>query len=204
MTTYKGYDLLTYNPDREGTGKIRYTRLATAVDPHTGKRRVDDHAGVSIPRQSFRWTAMGLSEIAALRAFIAARKGKAVPFWTPTYSRDLVLSRDISAGDGTLVIKDTGYVKYLFQFISRQYLAIINPDGSYITRQITSAVNNGNGTETLTLDSTISSALTASATLVSFLTFCRLADDDVRMNWQTLELVTTDITFVEIPKETPA
>lgn len=204
MTTYRGFDVLEINPNRNGTGKVDYNRLAQLADNKTGKRTYDDRAGVSIPTHSFSWFASSKAEIAALKVWIAARKGQAVPFWIPTYSRDLILASDIQANDSAIVVQDTSYVRFMFPYISRQHIALIKTDGTFLTRQVTTAINNGDGTETLTLNSNIPYQMLAANTLVSYLVLCRLADDDAPIHWHNLSHAEANFSFVEIPKETPA
>lgn len=203
MTTYAGFDLLDLtNPDRQGTGRVSFNRLAVMADNKTGKRTMDDRSGVSIPRHSFQWFARGKAEIAALKGFIAARKGRAVPFWLPTYCRDLVLSRAIAANDGTIYVRNNGYTRYQFPYASRQRIALFNGDGSFIVREITTAIEISTTEESLVLDSDITSNMNGD-TLISFLPLCRLTDDDIQITWHNLEFAEAAFLFTEIPKETP-
>lgn len=203
MTTYAGFDLLDLtNPNREGSGRVTFNRLASMADNRTGKRTVDDRAGVAIPRHTFAWFARGKSEIAVLKSFIAARKGRAIPFWVPTYCRDLVLSRAITAGDGTIYVSNNGYTRYQYPYTSRQRIAIFSADGSFIVRKITTAIEISTTEESLILDSNIPGNMSGD-TLISFLPLCRLTDDDIAITWHNQELAEALFSFTEIPKETP-
>lgn len=205
MTTYKGFDILDMtHPNRDGTGNVSYNRMANLLDNKTGKRSVDDAAGVSLPQHSFSWFAGSRTDIVKLKAFLAARIGRAIPFWVPTYNRDLVLVGDITGGTQSFQVRDTGYVKYLYSYLSRKYLVFIATDGTFVIRKVTSAINNGDGTETLVVDAIFGATIPAASTLVSFFVLCRLNDDDVQITWHHRSLAEAALSFVEIPKETPA
>ncbi len=55
----------------------------------------------------------------------------------------------------------------------------------------------------LTLDTSIG-VLIPKATMVSFLTLCRLAVDDPELAWHNRDLAEVVLDFVELPKEVPA
>ena len=205
MTTYNGYDVLdATTPNRANTGKVAFSRVVGILDSSVGHRTWDDHDNDSIPDFTFSWMCFTRADILALKSFLDSRHGRVVPVWVPTYSRDLILTGDIVIHSTSFTISDTGYSKHQFPHTARRNLAFIAADGSMVCKKALSAVNNGNGTETLTVDTEFNPAITASSTLVSFLVLSRLTDDMAVIVWHNKQIAECNIHFVELPKETPA
>lgn len=125
-----------------------------------------------------------------------ARRGRLKPFWMPTFQQDF----DIVSGLGTasLTVKSSGYTTYMTDS-SRRQLAFCEPNGTITHREVTSVVNNGNGTETLTLDGTAP----AGTSKVSFLLYGRLESDTLRIEWDNSVTAQCTISFIELPNEVP-
>lgn len=201
-TQYEGFDLLEVTPNNTGDGASDYERNAILLDSPTSIRAMDDHSGIATRSGSFQWFADGRDEIAALKCFIHRRKGRAVPFWAPTYCADLPLS---AAATGTsFTIKSIDYTANQFPDIARRHIAFITPGGAITPRKITNAVNNGNGTETITISSALPAGGFPASTLVSFLTLVRLAEDDIDVSWSTCALAEATLPITEITREVPA
>ena len=112
--TYQSFDVLQLNYDRVGSIREDVQRDFDVLDGDTGVRAVIDRWTVPAPSRPFTWTAFGLAEIAAMRAFLEDRKGMAVPFWLPTFQSDLTLDEPVVALDTSIVIRYAGYQEYLF------------------------------------------------------------------------------------------
>lgn len=201
MATYLGYDFLDQiQPGRTGEEK-EIRRSVVLLDNKTGKRVSDDKGGTPVIERGFSWLAQGRSAVNTLKAFITARKGRAVPVWVPTYQRDLALTTDMGSADIAITIKDINYTNMMFPAASRRHIAFIAPSGAITPKKITSAMRNANNTETLTLDSAVGASFPISTTMVSFLTLCRLAEDDAEIVWHSTEVAEAAFRFVEVPRE---
>jgi hypothetical protein len=204
MSTYLGVDLLdqqTHNM-RESI-RHSFSRKGTLVGSGLGRRTWDDDVGQAIPARSFTWLANGRSEIALLRAFLAARRGRFVPFWTPTFGAEIPLAAAASSGASTITIRFISYTRTMFQVLARRYLAFTRPQGTFFIAKVTASVDNGNGTETLNLSASLPEDVPVDR-LVSYLAFCRLDSDDVPIRWQNPFLAEADLAFRELPLEVPA
>lgn len=203
MTTYLGFDVLDQvTPGREEAAKV-FKRSFTLLDNRTGKRAADDRGGAPIVTRPFTWIAHGRAAINTFKSFITARKGRAVPFWVPTYQHDLILNQDVLATETTIVIKDINYTAMLFPNAARRHIAYITPALNMTFRKITSATRTTT-TETLTMDSAAGTAFPASTTMVAFLILCRLAEDKVEYTWYTTDYIEAALKFTELPKEATA
>lgn len=204
MSTYLGYDVLDQTtPNMREAIAESFDRLGEYIGAKTGRREFDDTAGQPAPQRSFSWFATGRTEIDAMRAFIAARQGRLIPFWTPTYCAELVLAADALSAASSIVIATTGYGRYMFALTARKYIAITKPGGAFLIRKVAAVIDNGNGTETLTLTSGLGEDVGRS-TLVSFLALCRLDSDDPEIQWDGTDHAEANLVYREVPKEVPA
>ena len=123
--------------------------------------------------------------------------------WPPTWRRDFTLTATAASDATDLIVEDTGYVETQFPDESRRHLAVIISGGGARTvyaRRITDAVDNADGTETLTLESALGVAVDQYAVL-SFLVLARLDADDIPIEWFHLGAAEASVRFVEIPRE---
>lgn len=206
MTIYQGFDVLEVEPSRDGARVNTFNRPFNLLDPVTGKRDSDADGPNPKVEFPFLWIAKGRTEIQALKDFLVARRGRAVPFWVPSYQRDLRPSLDIANGVATFTIKRVGYATQVFSGSNgRRHLALYSiPSGPASYRKVITALESGGGTtEDLTLDATTTSVYVASACVISFLRFCRLSDDENTLEWLDNKTVRCELSFTEIPLEAP-
>jgi hypothetical protein len=204
LTQYQGFDVLEVMPNWSRDLNRTYKRSLVTLDPKIGPITVDDKGGSAVIEQSFPWFLQNHPSVTTLRAFILKRFGQLVPFWTPTWDQDLVLSADLGATDPAMSIQNVYYTRFFFPIKSRRYIAFIPQNGGApVYRKITGSVDNGNGTETLTLDSPTGVAFAKSSTMLSFLTLSRLASDDAEIDWMTNDVAEAELTFQEVPREVP-
>jgi hypothetical protein len=204
LTQYLGFDVLESMPNWATTLKRGYVRSLVTLDPKIGPITVVDKGGSAIVTQEFPWYLADHAAVTVLRAFLLARFGQLHPFWIPTWDQDLVLANDVAAIDGTITIESEFYTRFFFPNKARQYIAFIPIDGSgNVYRHITASVDNGDGTETLTLDSATAKAFAADSTMISFLTLARLSTDDAAIDWMSSDLAQASLQIQEVPREVP-
>jgi len=205
VSTYLGLDVLDQlNHNMRESIQQSFDRFGSLTVNPGGRKQWDDFAGQPLTARTFEWFASGRAAAASLRAFLIARQGRLVPFWTPTWCADLNMTADAAAAAAAITVTKAGYGQFLFAFKARRYLAITSPGGGFLMRKTTLVVDNGNGTETITLDAGLGVDLLASGTLVSFLTLCRLDEDQSKVRWYGRNLAEATLRFREIPLETPA
>lgn len=204
MSTYAGVELLdqTSHNARESIAQA-FERKGAMMGSAVGRVTWDDNAGQPFPSRSFEWFAHTRAEVGALRAFLEARKGRVLPFWTPTYCHELPLAAGALAGQSAIRVYSTGYRQYLFPVVARKRLALIRAGGAFTPVKVTLAIDNGDGTDTLSLDTTLAADLPATS-LVSFLTLCRLDGDQQPIRWYAPGHAEATLRFVELPLEVPA
>ncbi len=115
-----------------------------------------------------------------LKRFLATVRGRAVAFWLPTWRRDLIA---VSKATNTLTVEgpddaDGGFFSW---YPNRKDIQILQADGTINRVTITAAVDNGNGTITLTIGATLSAS---AISLVSWLELCRFETDAIPVHFQ--------------------
>lgn len=202
--TYKGIEVLEARLKRDPGAAARQAWSAAVIDPGTGAVAVQKRSDVPSASRRLDWSLRSLQEKAAARAFLEARRGRAVPFWAPTWVADFELSQQLSAGSTSLRVRETGYTARMFPHDARRHLALITPDGTIHPRGVDAAVDNGDGTETLTISSGLPEDLPVRGGLASFLLLYRLADDSVEIEHHTQTYGELRADLVELPAEVPA
>jgi hypothetical protein len=204
-TQFKGFDVLEIPPNWDSAPlKRSYKRSLATIDPKVGPIQVIDKGGTAIVGQEFPWWLDTHASITAFRAFILRRFGQLNPFWLPTWDQDLVLSRDVLAADAGILIKSEFYTRFFFPTTARRFLAFIPIDGSSnVYGKVTASADNGDGTETLTLEAPTGKTFPKGTTMLSFLTLARLGSDLVSIKWDSTEHAESLLSLQEVPRELP-
>jgi hypothetical protein len=204
--TYKGFEVLQLNYNRTGHVDEQLDRKFTLLRSKTGSRVIDDQAPAPNPMRPFTWTAMGLQEIATMREFLAQRRGRAIPFWLPSFQWDLALAEDVPQNQSSATIVHVRYKQQMWNATgARRHLAIWSLGSTDMDLcQITAATDPGdNLTEILTLDPVASRTYDRNSTVLSFLKFCRLEDDQTEIRYLSPTVAESVIRVRELPLEAP-
>lgn len=203
--SWQGFDVLSIEPSREGAIEERIQRRFALLDTKTGKRAADEFSAVPAPVRPFVWIAFGREEIANLRAFLAARKGSAVPFWLPSYQADLSLAEDVLKDAAIATIRRVRFHDLLFPGAAgRRHLAFYGIGTGLTFHKVLEADDPGDGiTESLTIDPVAPRLYPAASTVISFLKLCRLENDEVSIEYPSTEVARAEIRAREIPLEAP-
>lgn len=201
MTAYLGYDVLDMmTPNRAADiRKDTSRKVIVSGSPH-GIRGAFSPSGQPVDAIPVSWLAYGTVEIEALLAFIAARRGRVVPAWVPSGQQDF--SPLAVVGATSLKFRKFGYTELMYPaFLGRKRIVIYPPAGSPVYAAVVSASDNGDNTETIGTDATLTpyAGLIASSN-VSFLMLCRLLTDNVDLKWESHALVQCTMRFVEVPQ----
>jgi hypothetical protein len=204
-TQYKSIDVLEISPNWKDTLNRTYKRSMVTIDPKIGPITVVDKGGSAIVGQEFPWFLNGHPAVTTFRAFILRRFGQLNSFWLPSWDQDLVLAVDVGASDTGIVIKSEFYSRFFFPNPARRFIAFIPTNGTgNVYRKITASTDNGDGTESLVLDSPTGKAFPAAQSMVSFLTLARLGSDRTEIEWMSADLAQANLSLEEVPRELPA
>lgn len=206
MTIYQGFDVLELNYNRIGRVDERVRRKVMLLDPKTGVRRQDEQSPAPTPTRPFSWFASGRAEIAAMRAFLEARKGRAVPFWLPSFQWDLRLTEDLTQTSVIATIQWCRYGEQMFgTTAARRHLALWDLGlGTMEYYRVEDTNDPGDEvTESLTVDPAAVRTYQANRTVISFLKLCRLELDQAEIRHHNGTIAEATINVREIPLEAP-
>jgi hypothetical protein len=204
--SYLGFDVLELNYNRVGPFEERLRRKFVLLNSKTGRRITDEQAPAPASMRPFTWTAIGRDEIAAMRTFLDARRGRAVPFWLPSFQWDLALAEDVAQNQSSATILWVRYKQQMWgTTAARRHLALWSlGDGTMDYCRVVDAIDVANyQTETLTLDPVAQREYTRSATVLSFLKFCRLDEDRIEISYPSPQVAEATIRVRELPLEAP-
>jgi hypothetical protein len=199
---YQGLDVLTLPPNvADGDPDETYERDFDTVDHDKGAWFINDHSDGPMVSRPYKWLLKSRQEIMNFLAFLEVRKGKAIPFWMPTWSKDLEQVRDMDANDLNILIKNIGYTRYIKHHVNRSVLIFYPSDGSTpIVKTITgSAESSSDNTETLSLNTSFGVIKKcADFKTISFLTYCRMDQDAFELTWHTDSIVEVSFRIREV------
>lgn len=204
--SYLGYDVLEINYNRLGDIAEQVHRNFVVLDSVTGIKTSDEHSPAPNSLRPFTWTAIGREEIAAMMDFLDSRKGRAVPFWLPSYQWDLSLAEDIVATQTIITINWVRYVQQLWgTTAARRHVSIWTLESETMDHyRISDAVDPGDYlTEILTLDPPAIRDYPVTQRVISFLKLCRLEQDLVEISHPRVGVAQATIQVREIPLEAP-
>lgn len=138
------------------------------------------------------------SEVADLWAWYDRVLGALGIAWVPSWHDALTLAAPVEDGATEFVIGACNYASLQFPRTSRKQLGIVGADGSITRRLITAAVDNGDGTETLTTDLAPFRTLTPGQDMLCYLRTARLAEDEVEVEWQAPDYAEARLRFTEL------
>ena len=132
------------------------------------------------------------------RKILLGFNGRQKTVWFPTQRDDFTIHTD--QGIGVLIIANfANWTRHMEGQPTRQDIRIQYADGTIDYREITGAVDNGDGSETLTIDSTSSQTLTmANVFRISLMRRMRLGIDNIDFTHERFGIVRTNFTLVEV------
>lgn len=204
-SSYLGVDVLDAHPDLRGLGSDVPSRRVSILEPDPGLAWLDAHEVAPRYRRTLRFWATDAASLADLIGWLDRCRGRAVPFWLPSWDRDLTLGLAYETAHGaTLQVRGCGYTARVFPAgPSRRHVAICMPSGIICHRRVVSAeeLEPGAGNEIIDLNAALPEALPLGAA-ISFLRYCRLDTDEARIVF-TRRLGACELPIVELPEECP-
>lgn len=199
--SYLGYAVYPGTPNWTGDIEVEHLRKLASLDYATGRAWVADESGRSSLLKSWHWQLATRAEIVAFRAWLAARKGRAVPFWSPTQGADLSLAASAGPADTNLTVRNIAYAKFIAGRADRRHLMIETLAGQTYYRQITGASEINAATESIGIDSALGVTLApADIRRIRFLHLNRLEADDIEITWHTDRVAEAEAVLRSLPQ----
>jgi hypothetical protein len=204
---YLGADVLTgFSYVQDPAGET-YNRRVSVAGGQAGKRSLDAQDPMAGWTRTLLLKCDGTDAVEALRAFLDARRGRALPFWLPTWDEDLTLAAGAAAEATEISIAcpaDVGYDRLLWPpGECRRYLQLWTWGSSPSYHHVTGIGTAALGALPLTISPPLPAAITT-ACRVSFLRYCRLDTDAPKLAWQGPAYAECELPMRELTQEYPA
>lgn len=183
---YRGYDTLLLHPNRVEDVSVDYQRLVDVFDVETGAPAVID-----IPNRPFivrrhQYLLPDRAQLTAMRGWLAARAGRQVPFWLPTWERGLEVAQPFKLDTTEILVQARGFATYYRAMPGRRDVAFLHNDGTWYLRRITAFEFVDGVVERMRIDEALGVACAPSDfRIVCFLELARQESDAVEIFFET-------------------
>lgn len=183
--THRGYPVQEIRPNWGRDITDDYQRKMSVFDVGTLRPVVRDESNITTLVQKMAWLKKNKTEMKTLRNYLYARKGKLTPVWIPTWNRDITVLLDFNAADTEIHIDNIGFTKH-YGGIGKRDVRIELKDGSIFYRRLSTPIDNGDGTEKISIDSALGvNVAVADIKLICLMSLCRQDADGVELSWLT-------------------
>jgi hypothetical protein len=195
--TFEGVELFnpfTWRRTDEPRPELEHARVEDVIDFGSGLWSVSQPQDAPEEVLPIRYVIEGNANISAFLGFLDYRQGTTRALWLPTARHDFT---KVSQSGANLTIQSINYTRNYALHEARTAIAFISSDGQTIAaRRIADAVDNGNGTETLTLSSSVPAANSYSC--ICWLWLARLDQNVVAIDWITQCAIQVELRFRNI------
>lgn len=182
----------------------RWTSAQERVGGDAGTFVVRPFALAPTVSRTFEWLTDSPAMLARLRAFLARRRGRAVPCWVPSQQCEFSLAAEAEAGADTLTVRRFDYGAHYPAESVRKYL-VLPVGATFVAVEVTAWVATGpvNGVPAfaVTIDPVLAVDVPIRTPLV-WLHFSRLSEDVVELEYDGGHCRAA-LSFTELPGETP-
>lgn len=192
-TLYRGLPVMLDKPHEPEVPEETWSRVVEELDNGTAPPVVDDLTGYPDIVRPMRWLVGTRAEAKALRRWVHARAGRAVPFWLPTWREDLEQTQTLAALGTQLTVRHVEFSRFVAGRPARRDLMIIHTNGSTFFRRVLSASEINDDEEGLTLDASLGVIANPGDLRISFLDLVRLDTDTVEVVWETDQVASVSV-----------
>lgn len=193
IEVFDGYNVLDRRPLAEGETPERFHVNYEVIDSETGLLDIKSswpHPRIETARKYAIHRATDPNEMDWWRDFLDDAKGMQKAFLAPSWFSDLVLTENPAPSANSCTISSMDYASLYFPYDTFKRLQFELADGRLVWRKVLSAVDNGDGTQTLNLDSAFGgNPQDVDVLKVSYLYRCRLGLDRVTLTHGHLRTV---------------
>lgn len=188
--TYRGSPLLMIAPNWVSPLPEQNVRNMEIFETDLKARFTVLNNDVPYVVRTHAWFLKGKPKINQFRSWLYSRRGRVVPFWSPSWKNDLRVVTRIEQGAVTIEVANIGYRSFYATPIGRQDIIIFLRSGQTIMRRITGASQGvTSATEVLSLDQEMTQVIEVNQVqMVSFLGLHRLDADEVELDWRSDKL----------------
>ena len=133
----------------------------------------------------------------SFKQWLYTKRGKQKTFFLPSWNQDITATTDLLTASTSIVIKSIGYSLYY----ESKDLMIVTTSGDIYFYIVSSAIDNGDGTETLYLTSQVGADISRHEIKVAcFLSHVRFDADRIELSYGAGGTVTVSIPVREVPE----
>lgn len=185
-TQYRDFDVLLRHPNRVEDVSVDYQRLVDVFDHDTGTPAVIDIPNRPFILRRYQFLLPDRAQLTAMRGWLAARAGRQVPFWVPTWERGLEVAQPFTLDATEILLQARGFATYYQAMPGRQDVAFLHNDGSWTLRRITAFEFVDGVVERMRIDAALGRACAPSdLRIICFLELARLESDAVEIFFET-------------------
>lgn len=200
--------LFSFKADYQTPIEIGYDRYVHVLDNDVAMPEYTEPVSRAITSERGGFKFFGRDQMIAFRKFISGARGRALNFYVPTYTHDLVpvYSYDLG-GTVFLEIKHIGFLEMMPnpQWV-RKIVAIVPDDGSEVIYRVILGVDEqeteqGEKIERLQLDEPLPSILGSRIKRIQFLVYARFDQDgfELKHHVDNSAVLQTSLSFVSVP-----
>ncbi len=184
VSMYRSAEL--FNPfsyqmqDEDGGRNVEYKLSDENLDAGFGEF-LTAYPSQAKPVTSIRYVVIGYQNIARFLGWVKHKAGTKATFWMPTLKHDFQYLA--SLGSNRYKFKHVEYTENYAVHEGRRDVALIKSDQTIVGKRINAAIDNGDDTETLTLDSSFSGGDITNHLQFCFLLYGRLDHDKITWDW---------------------
>lgn len=181
---YRGHPVALRRPNWVSPLAQRMQRKLQRLDYETGAIFQDDLSGHPSTVRTHRVLLRDRADIAAWRAWLHARRGRAGAFWQPQWQQDLTPAAPVSAAASTLTVRALGAALYALEEGRRDIALLHRPTGQWRFRRVLGHFGHDD-VEVLTLDAPLGINAQPDDLFVTWLCLSRLDADAIEIAWHT-------------------
>lgn len=194
--------LFRFTPDRSTLIDLDYDRKAYMLDNESSIVQFRDVGGDGRAIMKLGMRLFGRSQVASFRRFIAAARGRAVAFYSPTFTQDLTLLADVAEGQEYIDAEPVGFyaamdrpqptrlmlrIDYDYDLV--MYCTIVNIEPRY-------DLDGNLAAERFHLKEEMPKIDRKTVRRISFITPCRFDQDSFELHHHTANMRAVDTTVV--------
>ncbi len=194
FSTRKVFNLYHQTKSSSWQGNVSYSKNGYGVD--TPYQREDE------PKRtvSLSVTSGTREDVYGLINFFDSHSGRAEGFWLPSREANYRLSSDALAGEVSVTINSDRLLSNQVKRRGYSHIAL-RCWGNLYTGKVTAVTDNGDGTQTLALDSALDHDFPADKVAVQLLLYVRFSADELKLKFKRDSWAEGSVGFIELPYE---
>ena len=184
--TLGGVGVYLTPPDRSEDVSVTYARLSTEIDYKIGVFQVDDIPQRPFIVRSHKYLLSDRASILAFKNWLYYRVGQLVPYYQPTWERNLEVTETIGATSSTITVLNQAFSTLFNGLPGRDHVAFLHNNGNWYLFPIVGFGPLSATEELMTITGSFGFIVNpGDIQMAMFLEYSRLNSDAVEFSWET-------------------